>query len=124
MAVHGLGCPVRFTLTGGQKGDAPQAAALIEGLPAEVIMADTAYDADPLRQAIAAFGFRNYGDRDKGPAPLSLCESRWRYPMIQVDDLSCSLIAFEQISTLVIVVELSQSSWLTPALFLELNGDH
>jgi transposase len=54
MAVRGLGCPVRFTLTAGQKGDAPQAAALIEGLPAEVIMADTAYDADHLRQAIAA----------------------------------------------------------------------
>jgi ABC-type sulfate transport system substrate-binding protein len=33
----------------GQKGDAPQAAALIEGLPAEVVMADTAYDADHLR---------------------------------------------------------------------------
>ena len=32
--------------------------------------------------------------------------------MIRVDDLSRSLIAFEQISTLVIVVELSQSSWL------------
>src|SRR6266536_4397073 len=31
MAVRGLGCPVRFTLTAGQKGDAPQAAALIEG---------------------------------------------------------------------------------------------
>ena len=44
MAVRGLGCPVRFTLTGGQKGDAPQAAELIEGLPAEVVMADTAYD--------------------------------------------------------------------------------
>jgi transposase len=56
MAVRGLGCPVRFTLTGGQKGDAPQAAALIEGLPAAVVMADTAYDADPLRQAIAAKG--------------------------------------------------------------------
>jgi transposase len=53
MAVRGLGCPVRFTLTAGQKGDAPQAAALLEGLPAEVVMADTAYDADHLRQAIA-----------------------------------------------------------------------
>jgi hypothetical protein len=31
MAVRGVGCPVRFTLTAGQKGDAPQAAALIEG---------------------------------------------------------------------------------------------
>jgi transposase len=44
---------VRFTLTAGQKGDAPQAAALIEGLPAEVVMADTAYDADHFRAAIA-----------------------------------------------------------------------
>ena len=56
MAVRGLGCPVRFTLTAGQKGDAPQAAALIEGLSAEVVMADTAYDADHLRQAVAAKG--------------------------------------------------------------------
>jgi ABC-type sulfate transport system substrate-binding protein len=50
---------VRLSLnycTAGQKGDAPQAAALIEGLPAEVVMADTAYDADLLRQAIAAKG--------------------------------------------------------------------
>jgi transposase len=54
MAVRGLGCPVRFTLTAGQKGDAPQAAVLIEGLSAEVVMADTAYDADTLREAIAA----------------------------------------------------------------------
>jgi transposase len=56
MAVRGLGCPVRFTLTAGQKGDAPQAAALIDGLPAEVVMADAAYDADHLRLAIAAKG--------------------------------------------------------------------
>jgi transposase len=56
MAVRGLGCPVRFTLTAGQKGDAPQAAALIEGLPAKIVMADTAYDADHLRHAIADKG--------------------------------------------------------------------
>lgn len=56
MAVRGLGCPVRFTLTAGQKGDAPQAGALIEKLPAEIIMADAAYDADHFRQAIADKG--------------------------------------------------------------------
>ena len=56
MAVRGLGCPVRFTLTAGQKGDAPQAAALIEGFPAEVVMADTAYDGDRLRKAVADKG--------------------------------------------------------------------
>jgi len=56
MAVRGLGCPVRFALTAGQRGDCPQAYALIEGLPARVVMADAAYDADPLRQAIADKG--------------------------------------------------------------------
>jgi transposase len=56
MAVRGLGCPVRFILTAGQKGDAPQATALLEGLPAEIVMADTAYDADRLRRAIADKG--------------------------------------------------------------------
>ena len=56
MAVRGLGCPVRFTLTAGQRGDAPQAGPLIEGLSADVVMADTAYDADHFRQAIAARG--------------------------------------------------------------------
>jgi hypothetical protein len=37
-------------------GDAPQALALIEGLPAEIVMADTAYDSDQIREAIADKG--------------------------------------------------------------------
>ncbi|MGI4744854.1 MAG: IS5 family transposase [Janthinobacterium lividum] len=56
LAVRGLGCPVRFRLTAGQRGDCPQAHALIDSLPAQVVMADTAYDADPLRRDIAAKG--------------------------------------------------------------------
>ena len=56
MAVRGLGCPVRLILTAGQRGDCPQAYPLIEGLPAQVVMADAAYDADPLRQLIAEKG--------------------------------------------------------------------
>jgi transposase len=56
MAVRGLGAPVRLALTGGQRGDCPQAYGLIEGLPADVVMADAAYDADRLRQAIADKG--------------------------------------------------------------------
>ena len=56
LAVRGLGCPVHFTLTAGQKGDAPAAEALIAGLPAEIDMADTAYDSDRLRAAIARKG--------------------------------------------------------------------
>jgi transposase len=56
MAVRGLGCPVRFALTAGHRGDAPQAEALIEGLSADFVMADTAYDSDRLRDAIADKG--------------------------------------------------------------------
>ena len=56
MAVRGLGCPVRFTLTAGQKGDCPEACRRIQDLPAEVVMADAAYDADSLREAIRAKG--------------------------------------------------------------------
>jgi len=56
MAVRGLGCLVAFSLTAGQRGDAPQAGTLIEGMPARVVMADTAYDSDQFRQAIADKG--------------------------------------------------------------------
>jgi transposase len=56
MAVRGLGCPVRFVLTAGHRGDAPQAAPLIAGLPAQAVMADAAYDSDHLRQVIANTG--------------------------------------------------------------------
>lgn len=56
MAVRGLGCPVRFFLTAGQAGDAPQAQPLLDGLAAEFVLADTAYDSDALRAAITAKG--------------------------------------------------------------------
>ncbi|MFV0410229.1 MAG: transposase, partial [Paracoccus sp. (in: a-proteobacteria)] len=38
------------------KGDAPQAEDLIAGLPAEIVMADPAYDSDALRQAVSDKG--------------------------------------------------------------------
>ena len=40
-------------LTAGQKGDAPQAHALLSGAPANFVIADAAYDADHIREAIA-----------------------------------------------------------------------
>ena len=56
MAVRGLGQPVRIILTPGQAGDAPQAMALLHGLKADIVMADTAYDANTFRTAIADIG--------------------------------------------------------------------
>jgi len=72
LAVRGLGCPVRFRLTAGQAGDAPQAAPLLEGLPAKVVKADAAYDADALRETIAEKGAKavipnNVTRRNKHP---------------------------------------------------------
>jgi transposase len=51
-----LGLPVRLALTAGQKGDAPQAEPLMAGLAAELVIADTAYDSNDLRQVIADKG--------------------------------------------------------------------
>src|SRR5260370_21747772 len=65
-----------------------------------------------LMAANVAYGSRSYGDGGKGLAPLSLCETDGGAPMTQVDDLSRSLITFEQNSTMVVVLEMSQSSWL------------
>lgn len=52
--VEGLGHLARFELTPGQAGDVKRAADLLEGLPVQTVMADTAYDAahliDPLHE--------------------------------------------------------------------------
>ena len=56
-AVDALGLPIRLTVTPGQWGDCPQAAGLIEGLAGiGHVIADAAYDATHLREAIAATG--------------------------------------------------------------------
>jgi transposase len=44
---------VAFVLTAGHKGDAPQAAALLDGKPADFVIADAAYDADHIRDVVA-----------------------------------------------------------------------
>ena len=53
MAVRGLGNPVRFVLTAGQAGDAPRGEQLLNGLSAEFVMADAAYDSNRFRAQIA-----------------------------------------------------------------------
>jgi putative transposase len=51
-----LGDPLRLLAGPGQEGDAPRAGALICDLRPRFVMADTAYDADHFRQAIAQAG--------------------------------------------------------------------
>ena len=50
--MRGLGLPVRCLLTAGQRNDITQAKALIDGLPAEWVLGDTAFDADHFRGEI------------------------------------------------------------------------
>jgi transposase len=56
MAVDALGRPLRLILTPGQRGDAPLAPALIEGLSPRRVLADKAYDSNALRQLITDMG--------------------------------------------------------------------
>ena len=58
---------MRFILTPGERNDITQAQALIEGLQAQHVLADTAYDADHFRTAIAVSG-----------AQAVIPTSRWR----------------------------------------------
>ena len=43
-------------------------------------------------------------------------------PMAQVDDLSRSLVTFDQQNTLVVIVEMSQTSWLVAGRFPASTG--
>ena len=51
-----LGNPLRVRLTAGQRPEATQAHALVEGLAAGWVIADTAFDSDPFRARLAEQG--------------------------------------------------------------------
>src|SRR6516225_3086569 len=55
---------------------------------------------------------RFYGAGGEDVATSSLQSNRWSAAMPQSNDLSRSLVALDQNSTIIAVVELSQSSWL------------
>lgn len=55
-AVNGDGQPLRLLLTPGQKGDAPQALALLEGLSPRHVLADAAYDSNQIRDQVHQAG--------------------------------------------------------------------
>ena len=56
MAVDGKGRPLRLILTPGQRGDAPLAPALLQGLKPRRVLADKAYDSNAIRTVIADMG--------------------------------------------------------------------
>jgi transposase len=52
----------------------------------------------------------------RGDAPSALVTTEWGNPMAQPNDLSRSLVALQQDSTLVAVIEMSQSNWLVAGI--------
>lgn len=56
MAVDASGRPLKLILTPGQRGDAPLAATLLDGLSPRRVLADKAYDSNALRSLIADMG--------------------------------------------------------------------
>ena len=56
MLADALGRPLRFIVTAGQVGDAPQAPVLLDGQIGDAVLADKAYDSNALRAIIAGIG--------------------------------------------------------------------
>lgn len=56
MATDARGRPLRLILTPGQRGDAPLAPALLDGLSPRRVLADKAYDSNALRSLITGMG--------------------------------------------------------------------
>lgn len=56
MAVDAVGRPLKLILTPGQRGDAPLATALLEGLSPRRVLADKAYDSNAIRSLVADMG--------------------------------------------------------------------
>ena len=54
--VEGLGCLAEWSLTGGQVHDVTQAEFLLRDVTTQAVVADKAYDADPLIATITATG--------------------------------------------------------------------
>lgn len=55
-SVSGLGLPLRVVLTAGQEADVTQAASLIDGVAAEVVIADKGYDSKAVVEQIEKQG--------------------------------------------------------------------
>nr|WP_244404019.1 IS5 family transposase [Pelagibacterium halotolerans] len=72
LAVDALGRPLRLILTPGQRGDAPIAPALLDGLKPLRVLADKAYDSDAIRALI----------KDMGAEPVIPCNPTRKRPIL------------------------------------------
>jgi len=53
-----IGRPLRFLLTGGEVHESRTAEAMLEGIEADAVIADKAYDSDAIRKTVADAGMK------------------------------------------------------------------
>jgi transposase len=97
--VEGLGNLARFVLTQGQAHDITQAATLLQGIDAQAIVADKAFDADHLRQSIAQRGAKAViPPRAKRNAPASYDKNQYKHRNL-IERHFCRIKHFRRIAT-------------------------
>ena len=78
-SVSGLGLPVKVILTAGQEADVSQAETLIDGVPAEVVIADKGYDSQAVVERIQRRGAEAViPSRKNSKAPRAYDRERYR----------------------------------------------
>lgn len=82
-AVDGLGNPLRFILTPGQASDYTQAELLLNGFPAQNVIADKGYDSKKIVEAVEQSGAQavippRSGVRDPRKTDFALYAERYR----------------------------------------------
>ncbi len=96
--VEGLGNLARFVLTEGQAHDITQAATLLDIDP-EAVVADKAFDADPLRQNIAQRGAKAViPPRSNRNAPASYDRHQYKHRNL-IERHFCRIKPFRRIAT-------------------------
>src|SRR6201981_1137663 len=69
-----------------------------------------------LRNRVRGWDLEMLWGRRRGDGTIVAVANRWSAPMPQPNDLSRSLVALDQDSTIIAVVEMSQSSWLVAGM--------
>jgi len=97
--VEGLGNLVRFVLTEGQAHDITQAEALLQGIDAQAVVADKAFDSDALRQNIARRGAKVViPPRSNRNAPASYDRHQYKHRNL-IERHFCRIKHFRRIAT-------------------------
>lgn len=97
--MEGLGQLHRFVLTGGEVHDVTQAETLIDGVVAGAVIADKAFDSDPLRAKIQANGAKTVIPPRSNRLTKRRTDRRLYRRRNLIERLFCRLKHFRRIAT-------------------------